>query len=75
MGAALATLITLGLAAAFGLAVFLHGRHGIELDWRDFKPDMVYIRRSFLPGITLSIATYNSMVDLQVAEKQYPAEP
>src|ERR1700742_308403 len=38
MGAALATLATQGLAALLGIAIFLRGRHGIQLAWRDFRP-------------------------------------
>jgi putative MATE family efflux protein len=55
MGAALATLLTQGLAAGLGLAVFLRGRNGIQLTWRDFKPDPVYIKQAFLLGAPGSI--------------------
>ena len=40
MGAALATLITQALAALFGIVIFLRGRHGIQLSWRGFQPDL-----------------------------------
>jgi putative MATE family efflux protein len=46
MGAALATLSTQGLAAVLGIAIFLRGQHGIQLQWRDFRPDPQYIRRA-----------------------------
>jgi putative MATE family efflux protein len=55
MGAALATLATQGLAALLGIAIFLRGRHGIQLSWRDFRPDPVYIRRAFFLGLPGSI--------------------
>jgi putative MATE family efflux protein len=55
MGAALATLATQGLAAALGIAIFLRGRHGIQLSWRDFRPDPIYIRRAFFLGLPGSI--------------------
>jgi Na+-driven multidrug efflux pump len=55
MGAALATLATQGLAAALGIAIFLRGRHGIQLSWRGFRPDPAYIRRAFFLGLPGSI--------------------
>jgi putative MATE family efflux protein len=55
MGAALATLGTQGLAALLGITIFLRGRHGIQLSWRDFRPDPVYIRRAFFLGLPGSI--------------------
>jgi putative MATE family efflux protein len=59
MGAALATLATQALAAVLGIAIFLRGRHGIQLSWRDFRPDPAYIRRAFLLGLpgTIELAT------------------
>src|ERR1700722_7360727 len=55
MGAALATLGTQGLAALLGITIFLRGRHGIQLSWRDFRPDPVYIKRAFFLGLPGSI--------------------
>ncbi len=55
MGAALATLATQGLAAFLGLSIFLRGRHGIQLRWRDFRPDLPYVKRAFLLGFPGSI--------------------
>jgi putative MATE family efflux protein len=55
MGAALATLATQALAAALGMVIFLRGRHGIHLSWRNFLPDPVYIRRAFALGLPGSI--------------------
>jgi putative MATE family efflux protein len=55
MGAALATLTTQGLAALLGIAIFLRGRHGIQLSWRGLRPDVAYIRRAFFLGLPVSI--------------------
>jgi putative MATE family efflux protein len=55
MGAALATLVTQALAAALGIVVFLRGRHGIQLAWRGFRPDLPYIKRAFFLGLPGSI--------------------
>jgi putative MATE family efflux protein len=55
MGAALATLATQALATVLGLAVFLRGRHGIQLRWSGFRPDFAYIRRAFFLGVPGSI--------------------
>ena len=55
MGAALATLSTQGLAAMLGMVIFLRGRHGIQLGWRDFRPDPQYIKRAFFLGLPGSI--------------------
>jgi putative MATE family efflux protein len=55
MGAALATLITQALAALLGIAIFMRGRHGIQLTWRGFRPDFPYIMRTFLLGFPGSI--------------------
>jgi putative MATE family efflux protein len=55
MGAALATLATQALAAVLGIAIFLRGRHGIQLSWRSFLPDPAYIKRAFFLGLPGSI--------------------
>jgi putative MATE family efflux protein len=55
MGAALATLITQAAAAAVGLAVLLRGRHGIQVEWKNFKPDLPYIKRAFFLGFPGSV--------------------
>ncbi|MDO6708183.1 MATE family efflux transporter [Photobacterium sp. 1_MG-2023] len=55
MGAALATLVTQSIAAVLGLIVFLQGRHGIQLVWRNFIPDFVYIRKAFFLGVPGSV--------------------
>jgi putative MATE family efflux protein len=55
MGAALATVGTQSIAAIIGLAVLFGGRYGIHLAWRDFIPDLAYIKRAFLLGFPASI--------------------
>jgi putative MATE family efflux protein len=55
MGAALATLATQAIAAVLGLIILLRGKHGIQLTWRAFKPDPVYIKRAFFLGLPGSI--------------------
>jgi putative MATE family efflux protein len=55
MGAALATLVTQALAAAIGMAIFLRGRHGIQLKWRGMVPDPPYIKRAFFLGFPGSV--------------------
>jgi putative MATE family efflux protein len=54
-GAALATLVTQALAAALGMAVFLRGRHGIQLHWHALMPDPPYIKRAFFLGFPGSV--------------------
>lgn len=55
MGAALATIVTQALAAGVGLYIFLRGKHGIQLTWRGFKPDLSYIKKAFFLGFPCSI--------------------
>jgi putative MATE family efflux protein len=55
MGAALATLATQALAAALGMAIFLRGRHGIQLHWAGLRPDLPYIKRAFFLGFPGSV--------------------
>ncbi|MGI4831466.1 MAG: MATE family efflux transporter [Janthinobacterium lividum] len=55
MGAALATLCTQALAALAGFTIFLRGRHGIHMRWKDLRPDPTYIKRAFLLGLPGSI--------------------
>lgn len=55
MGAALATLSTQALASIMGLVIFLRGRHGIHMKWRDLRPDPIYIKRAFRLGLPGSI--------------------
>ncbi|WP_027251035.1 MATE family efflux transporter [Photobacterium halotolerans] len=55
MGAALATLVTQSMAAILGLMVFMRGRHGIQLEWHNFKPDFAYIKQAFFLGVPGSV--------------------
>lgn len=55
VGAAMATVVTQGLAAAVGIAILLKGRHGIHLKWENLRPDSAYIRKAFLLGLPGSI--------------------
>lgn len=55
MGAAVATLATQSLAALVALIVLLRGKHSVHLMWRDFVPDLSYIRRAFMLGLPASI--------------------
>ncbi|MAB98502.1 MATE family efflux transporter [Pseudomonas sp. J237] len=55
MGAAMATLVTQGIAACIGMIIFLRGRHGIKLKWSGFKPDFNYIKKAFFLGFPGSV--------------------
>ena len=54
-GAAQATVGTQALAALLGIAVFLRGRHGIQLAWRGLRMDFPYIKRAFFLGLPGSV--------------------
>lgn len=54
-GAALATLATQAAAAVIGLVVLLRGRHGIQVEWKNFRPDFPYIKRAFFLGFPGSV--------------------
>jgi putative MATE family efflux protein len=66
MGAALATLATQALAMVLGMAIFLHGRHGIEVSWRSLIPDPPYIKRAFLLGFPGSVEFSTRALGLMV---------
>lgn len=55
MGAAVATVGTQSIAAFIGLGLLLKGSHGVHLAWRDFVPDIVYIKRAFFLGFPASV--------------------
>jgi putative MATE family efflux protein len=55
MGAALATLGSQSIAALIGMAVLLRGKYGIHLLWKDFVPDLAFIRRAFFLGLPASV--------------------
>ncbi len=54
-GAAIATLIAQALATAIALRLLFGGRYGIHVHWRDFVPDLSFVRRAFLLGYPASI--------------------
>jgi putative MATE family efflux protein len=66
MGAAIATLITQAIAAALGILVFMRGQHGIQLEWRGFKPDLAYIKRAFMLGLPGSVELSTRALGLMV---------
>jgi putative MATE family efflux protein len=66
MGAAIATLITQAIAAALGILVFMRGQHGIQLEWRGFKPDPAYIKRAFMLGLPGSVELSTRALGLMV---------
>ena len=55
MGAAIATLLTQGLATAVALVLLWRGSYGIKVTLAALKPDLTYIRRAFLLGFPASI--------------------
>lgn len=55
MGAALATLVTQGIAAIIGISIFFRGKHGIHLTKESFKLDFSYIKRAFFLGAPGSV--------------------
>ncbi|HTM04456.1 MAG TPA: MATE family efflux transporter [Vicinamibacterales bacterium] len=54
-GAAYATLVTQTLAALIGLLALLTGKYGIHLQWSDFTPDWVFVKRTFVLGFPATI--------------------
>lgn len=55
MGAAIATLTTQAVATMISMILLFRGRHGITLQWKNFKPDWSYIKRAFFLGLPSSI--------------------
>ncbi|OPA86137.1 MATE family efflux transporter [Pseudomonas fluorescens] len=55
VGAAVATVVTQGIAATVGIAIFLGGRHGIHLKRENLRLDSVYLRQAFKLGLPGSI--------------------
>lgn len=55
MGAALATLITQGIAACIGIYILLKWSRGIKIHFRDFKPDFAFIKKAFWLGFPSSL--------------------
>jgi putative MATE family efflux protein len=54
-GAAMATLCTQALASLIGFTLLMRGRHGINVHWRDFCPDLAMITVLFRLGVPVSI--------------------
>ncbi|MFH1957325.1 MAG: MATE family efflux transporter [bacterium] len=54
-GAAMATIITEGLAAAIALSMFLSGKYGIKLRLVYFKPDWPLTKKLLLLGLPASV--------------------
>jgi putative MATE family efflux protein len=55
VGAAVATIVTQGLAAIFGIIILIKGRYHIQLHLNDLKPDMPLIKKMFRLGFPASI--------------------
>jgi putative MATE family efflux protein len=66
MGAAFATLITQALASLAGIVIFLRGRHGIQLSWRGFAPDLTYLKRAFFLGLPGSVELSTRALGLMI---------
>lgn len=54
-GAAVATIVTQGLAACIGIFILLNGNYGIQLHLNDLKPDIPLIKKLFCLGFPVSI--------------------
>ena len=54
-GAALATVLTQGLASVIGMGMLLSGRYGVSLGLRDLVPDFALIRRIVALGLPASV--------------------
>lgn len=54
-GAALATIITQGIAAVIGIGILFTGKYGIHLKKENLKPDFSLMKRIFLLGFPTSI--------------------
>lgn len=65
-GAAFATLITQAVASIIGMLIFFRGRHGIQLRWSDFMPDLVYIKRAFFLGFPASVELSTRALGLMI---------
>ncbi len=55
VGAAMATVITQGIAALIGMMILFSGRYGIRLQLRHIKPDFKIIKKMFSLGLPASI--------------------
>jgi putative MATE family efflux protein len=55
MGAAIATLVTQGVAAVIGVVILRRGMHGVHVRRADLVPDFAYVKRAFFLGFPASI--------------------
>lgn len=55
MGAAIATLVTQGIAAIVGVVILRRGMHGVHVRRADLMPDLAYVKRAFFLGFPASI--------------------
>jgi putative MATE family efflux protein len=55
MGAAIATLLTQGVAAIIGMVILRRGLHGVHVRRADLVPDFAYVKRAFFLGFPASI--------------------
>lgn len=55
MGAAIATLVTQGIAAIIGVAILRRGMHGVHVRRADLVPDFGFVKRAFFLGFPASI--------------------
>jgi len=55
MGAAIATLVTQGIAAIIGVVILRRGMHGVHVRRADLVPDFDYVKRAFFLGFPASI--------------------
>jgi putative MATE family efflux protein len=66
VGAAVATVISQGFAALIGVGILFTGRYGVRVRPRDFKPDIVFVKRALAVGLPASIEqgtrTFGSVV-------------
>ncbi|MCA9353202.1 MATE family efflux transporter, partial [Patescibacteria group bacterium] len=66
MGAALATIGTQLLATVIGFIVLLRGKYGIQLDFKDFKPHLLFIKKAFKLGFPASIEQSSRALGMSV---------
>ncbi|MGB6177153.1 MAG: MATE family efflux transporter [Methylocella sp.] len=66
MGAALATLVTQGLATLLALVILRRGAYRIRLPWASLRPDFAYIERAFLLGFPASIELSTRALGLMI---------
>lgn len=65
-GAAIATILTQGIAAIIGLLMLFSGKYGIHLKWKNIKLDYPLIKRMFLLGFPSSIAQSSRALGMTV---------